>query len=101
MADVTSGFQRPVSSSEFKAARQRLDALERRDAEKRALAEAKNALEAYIYAMKDKVGPPPWGGYAREMHEKVVHWIGCDIPPPPNHAVVCWAFVTVLRMCLA
>ncbi|GJP38154.1 hypothetical protein CLOM_g22591 [Closterium sp. NIES-68] len=55
VSDVTEGFQRMMTDEEMTDAEIRLDRLRKRDEEKRAIAEAKNTLEAYIYSMKDKM----------------------------------------------
>ncbi|CAI7729649.1 unnamed protein product [Closterium sp. NIES-54] len=55
VADTTEGFQRMMTDEEMTDAEIRLDKLKKRDEEKRAAAEAKNTLEAYIYSMKDKM----------------------------------------------
>lgn len=54
--DLTKGINQPLSNKALLDAVVRLDELELKDAEKRKTAEAKNSLEAYIYATKDKVG---------------------------------------------
>eukprot|EP00246_Nothoceros_aenigmaticus_P009891 TRINITY_DN2591_c0_g2_i2.p1 TRINITY_DN2591_c0_g2~~TRINITY_DN2591_c0_g2_i2.p1 ORF type:complete len:624 (+),score=158.76 TRINITY_DN2591_c0_g2_i2:87-1874(+) len=53
--DVTSGPGRAVSDEAVTKAVQRISELNMKDAEKRKTAEAKNSLEAYIYATKDKL----------------------------------------------
>lgn len=52
---MTVGFQRKLSAGEAQAAQKRIDQLRQREEEKKRTAEAKNALEAYIYSTKDKV----------------------------------------------
>ena len=45
-----------LSKASFAEAKSKLEALEKKDAERRKTAELKNNLEAYIYNTKDKVG---------------------------------------------
>ncbi|CAM6106158.1 unnamed protein product [Calypogeia fissa] len=53
--DLTKGITQPLSSKTLLDAVARLKKLELKNAEKRKTAEAKNSLEAYIYATKDKL----------------------------------------------
>lgn len=55
ITDLTSGPARPLSSKDISEAIKRLEKLNVADAKKRATEAAKNNLEAYIYATKDKV----------------------------------------------
>lgn len=53
--DVTEGMPKPLSPAAMAEALKRTEKLRQREQEKRATAEAKNSLEAYIYATKDKL----------------------------------------------
>lgn len=53
--DVTEGVPKPLSAAAMAEALKRTEKLRQREQEKRATAEAKNGLEAYIYATKDKL----------------------------------------------
>lgn len=55
ITDLTSGPARPLTSKDISEAIKRLEKLNIADAKKRATEAAKNNLEAYIYATKDKV----------------------------------------------
>lgn len=55
ITDLTGGPARPLSSEDISKAIKRLEKLNIADAKKRATEAAKNSLEAYIYATKDKV----------------------------------------------
>lgn len=45
----------PLSKESFAEAKSKLEALDKKDAERRRTAELKNNLEGYIYATKEKV----------------------------------------------
>lgn len=45
----------PLSKESFAEAKLKLEALDKKDAERRKTAELKNNLEGYIYSTKDKV----------------------------------------------
>lgn len=45
----------PLSKESFAEAKRKLEALDKKDAERRKTAELKNNLEGYIYSTKDKV----------------------------------------------
>lgn len=45
----------PLPKESFSEAKRKLEALDKKDAERRRTAELKNNLEAYIYSTKDKV----------------------------------------------
>lgn len=45
----------PLSKESFATAKHKLEALDKKDAERRRTAELKNSLEGYIYSTKDKV----------------------------------------------
>lgn len=49
-----------LSKESFAEAKSKLEALDKKDAERRRTAELKNNLEAYIYATKEKVGVPKY-----------------------------------------
>jgi hypothetical protein len=53
--DVSAGAVRPMSKDARLDAAIRLDKINRQEEEKRKIAEAKNSLESYIYATKEKV----------------------------------------------
>lgn len=45
----------PIPQESFAEAKRKLEALDKKDAERRRTAELKNNLEGYIYSTKDKV----------------------------------------------
>eukprot|EP00897_Mesotaenium_endlicherianum_P006776 jgi/Mesen1/6126/ME000313S05248 len=55
VTDVSEAPLRPLPGPVLAAALTRMEEMQRREADKRATAEAKNSLEAYIYATKDKL----------------------------------------------
>ncbi|XP_050231681.1 heat shock 70 kDa protein 17 [Mercurialis annua] len=55
IADKTSGSGMPLLEESLAEARSKLEALEKKDAERRKTAELKNNLEGYIYSTKEKL----------------------------------------------
>eukprot|EP00271_Cylindrocystis_brebissonii_P021565 TRINITY_DN778_c0_g2_i1.p1 TRINITY_DN778_c0_g2~~TRINITY_DN778_c0_g2_i1.p1 ORF type:complete len:938 (+),score=231.05 TRINITY_DN778_c0_g2_i1:208-3021(+) len=55
LTDISEGIARPMPLAEIDAAKERLKKLAEKERAKREVAEAKNSLEAYIYATKDKL----------------------------------------------
>ncbi|PKI52700.1 hypothetical protein CRG98_026909 [Punica granatum] len=55
ITDKTSGPGNPLSKEYFAEAKGKLDALDKKDAERRRTAELKNDLESYIYATKEQL----------------------------------------------
>lgn len=55
VTDVSEGVLKPMSTEDKKTAFKQLEKLAEREREKRATEEAKNSLEAFIYATKDKL----------------------------------------------
>ncbi|KAL3679219.1 hypothetical protein R1sor_022175 [Riccia sorocarpa] len=53
--DLSQGLNQRLSEKDIKEALVRMEKLHQKDAEKKKTAEAKNSLEAYIYATKDKL----------------------------------------------
>ncbi|KAL2248502.1 UNVERIFIED_CONTAM: Heat shock protein 17 [Sesamum indicum] len=53
--EKTTGPGMPISKESFAEAKRKLEALDKKDAERRRTAELKNNLEGYIYSTKDKV----------------------------------------------
>lgn len=53
--EKTTGAGTILSKELFSEAKNRLEALDKKDAERRRTAELKNNLESYIYSMKEKV----------------------------------------------
>ena len=56
IVEKTVGPGIPLSKESFAEAKSKLEALDKKDAERRRTAELKNNLEGYIYATKEKVG---------------------------------------------
>ncbi|KAK4429197.1 Heat shock protein 17 [Sesamum alatum] len=54
--EKTTGPGMPISKESFAEAKRKLEALDKKDAERRRTAELKNNLEGYIYSTKDKLG---------------------------------------------
>ena len=55
MEDISGGVAKRMSAEAVKVAVGRLDKLAEKERAKEEMAEAKNSLEAYVYATKDKV----------------------------------------------
>ena len=53
--EKTTGAGTILSKELYSEAKNRLEALDKKDAERRKTAELKNNLESYIYSMKEKV----------------------------------------------
>lgn len=56
MVEKTEGPGAALGKELFSEAKSRLEALDKKDAEKRRTAELKNNLEEYIYSTREKVG---------------------------------------------
>ncbi|KAL0327953.1 UNVERIFIED_CONTAM: Heat shock protein 17 [Sesamum calycinum] len=54
--EKTTGPGMPIPKESFAEAKRKLEALDKKDAERRRTAELKNNLEGYIYSTKDKLG---------------------------------------------
>jgi hypothetical protein len=75
--EKTTGAGTILSKELYSEAKNRLEALSKKDAERRTTAELKNNLESYIYSMKEKV---PFFYYALlKLVKKVLFWTFGDL----------------------
>ncbi|KAH6776152.1 heat shock protein 70 family protein [Perilla frutescens var. hirtella] len=68
--EKTTGPGMPLSKESFSEAKRKLEALDKKDAERRRTAELKNSLEGYIYSTKDKLESEEFEKISTEQERK-------------------------------
>ncbi|GER31559.1 heat shock 70 kDa protein [Striga asiatica] len=70
VTEKTTGPGMPLSKESFAEVKQKLEALDKKDAERRRTAELKNNLEGYIYSTKDKLESDEFGEISTEQERQ-------------------------------
>ncbi|KAL0289332.1 UNVERIFIED_CONTAM: Heat shock protein 17 [Sesamum angustifolium] len=68
--EKTTGPGMPIPKESFAEAKRKLEALDKKDAERRRTAELKNNLEGYIYSTKDKLGSEEFENVSSEQQRQ-------------------------------
>ncbi|CAA0825063.1 Heat shock 70 kDa protein 17 [Striga hermonthica] len=70
--EKTTGPGMPLSKESFAEVKQKLEALDKKDSERRRTAELKNNLEGYIYSTKDKLESDEFGEISTEQERQTM-----------------------------